>query len=89
MQTFNHNPTVRSINHLMDAYANVNDLEHVLSIYQRLESFGLEADIYTYAIVIKAFVEAKRLDDAFIIFEHLKKNSIVPNQVCVVSTISF
>ncbi|KAI7902659.1 uncharacterized protein BX663DRAFT_65437 [Cokeromyces recurvatus] len=72
----------------MDAYANVNDLDNVLSTFKRIESLNLEPDVYTYAIILKAFVENKRLDDAFIVFEYLKENGIILSQPAFSTLIS-
>jgi pentatricopeptide repeat protein len=65
----------------MDAYANTNNLEETITTFKRIDEFGLKPDIFSYGSLIKAFVINKRLDDAFIIFEKMKKTSMVPSQV--------
>lgn len=67
----------------MDAYANDHKLEEAISTFKRLDELNLKPDIFTYGSLIKAFVSNKRLDDAFIIFEKLKKTSMIPSQVKV------
>lgn len=81
MEKYNIKPSVRSVNHLMDAYANTNHLEETIAAFKRLDELDLKPDIYSYGSLIKAFVSSKRLDDAFIIFEKMKKTSMVPSQV--------
>lgn len=65
----------------MDAYANNNQLEETIATFKRLDEMNLKPDIFTYGSLIKAFVTNKRLDDAFVIFEKLKKTAMVPSQV--------
>lgn len=65
----------------MDAYANNNQLEETIATFKRLDEMNLKPDIFTYGSLIKAFVTNKRLDDAFVIFEKLKKTVMVPSQV--------
>lgn len=65
----------------MDAYANCNDLEKTINTFKRLDQLNLKPDIFSYGSLVKAFVANKRLDDAFVIFEKMKKTSMVPSQV--------
>lgn len=81
MQKYNIAPNVRSFNHLIDAYANANDLKHVISTFKKLKECGLKPDIYTYGSIIKAFVVNQRIDDAIVVFEKMKDHSIIPSQV--------
>lgn len=81
MTTYKITPSLRSINHLMDAYANTNDLEHTIATFKRVDELGLKPDIFTYGTLVKAFVINKRLDDAFVLFEKMKDSSIIPSQV--------
>ena len=81
MQKYNIAPNVRAFNHLIDAYANANDLKHVISTFKKLKECGLKPDIYTYGSIIKAFVVNQRMDDAIVVFEKMKDHSIIPSQV--------
>lgn len=65
----------------MDAYANVNDLEHTISTFRKMEEYGLKPDTFTYGTLVKAFVTNNRLDDALVILEKMKTSSIIPSQV--------
>ncbi|KAI8987618.1 hypothetical protein BDF20DRAFT_832530 [Mycotypha africana] len=80
MKDYNISPSVKSVNHLMDAYANTNDLNQTIAIFKRLKEFNLKPDVYSYGILIKAFVANKRMDDAMVVFEQIKKSSVVPTQ---------
>ncbi|KAG2225433.1 hypothetical protein INT45_010069, partial [Circinella minor] len=74
-------PTVRCYNHLMDAYANVNDVEKTIQVYKKIkEDEGLQPDIYSYSTLIKAFIESNQLEDAFIIFDKMKSSDMIPTQ---------
>lgn len=81
MEKYNVTPSIRSVNHLMDAYANTNNIEQTISTFKRLDELNLKPDIYSYGSLIKAFVASKRLEDAFIIFEKMKKTAMIPSQV--------
>lgn len=65
----------------MDAYANSNNLEQTIATFKRLDQLNLKPDIFSYGSLVKAFVSNKRLDDAFVIFEKMKKTSMIPSQV--------
>ncbi|KAG1505344.1 hypothetical protein G6F47_004064 [Rhizopus delemar] len=88
MQKYNIAPNVRSFNHLIDAYANANDLKHVISTFKKLKECGLKPDIYTYGSIIKAFVVNQRIDDAIVVFEKMKDHSIIPSQPIFANIIS-
>ncbi|KAI9243747.1 hypothetical protein BDA99DRAFT_316006 [Phascolomyces articulosus] len=65
----------------MDAYANTNDVEKTIEVYQRIkEDKDLQPDVYTYSTLIKAFIQSNHLDDAFIIFDRMKQSSMIPTQ---------
>lgn len=81
MTTYGLTPSLRSANHLMDAFANANNLEQTIATFKRIAELDLEPDVFTYGILIKAFVVNKRLDDAFVLFEKMKNSSIIPSQV--------
>lgn len=83
MQKYNVSPSTRAVNHLIDAYANVNDLSQAISAFKRLREYNLKPDIYTYSSIIKAFVASKRIDDALVIFERMKNSPIIPSQVII------
>ncbi|KAG1113067.1 hypothetical protein G6F42_014564 [Rhizopus arrhizus] len=80
MTSYNITPSLRSVNHLMDAYANTNNVEQAVATFKRVDQLGLKPDIFTYGTLVKAFVTNKRLDDAFVIFEKMKDASIIPSQ---------
>ncbi|GAN01022.1 conserved hypothetical protein [Mucor ambiguus] len=80
MTSYNITPSLRSVNHLMDAYASANNVEQTVATFKRLDQLGMQPDIYTYGTLVKAFVTNKRLDDAFVIFEKMKHASIIPSQ---------
>ncbi|KAI8384179.1 hypothetical protein BD560DRAFT_385227 [Blakeslea trispora] len=88
MPKYNLTPSVKAVNHLMDAYANTNNLDQVVSLFKGLDHMGLKADMYTYASLIKAFVGNKRLDDAFVLFEKMKEMTLIPSQPIFSSLIS-
>ncbi|CEG74377.1 hypothetical protein RMATCC62417_09607 [Rhizopus microsporus] len=88
MQKYNILPSTRAVNHLIDAYANVNDLPQAISAFKRLRKYNLKPDIYTYSSIIKAFVASKRIDDALVIFERMKNSSIIPSQPIFANIIS-
>lgn len=81
MTSYNITPSLRSVNHLMDAYASANNVEQTVATFKKLDQLGMKPDIYTYGTLVKAFVTNKRLDDAFVIFEKMKDASIIPSQV--------
>ncbi|KAK4516309.1 uncharacterized protein ATC70_011279 [Mucor velutinosus] len=80
MTSYNITPSLRSVNHLMDAYASAKDVEKTVATFKKLDELGMKPDIYTYGTLVKAFVTNKRLDDAFVIFEKMKDASIIPSQ---------
>ncbi|CAO3628432.1 unnamed protein product [Mucor fragilis] len=80
MTSYNITPSLRSVNHLMDAYASANNVEQTVATFKKLDQLGMKPDIYTYGTLVKAFVTNKRLDDAFVIFEKMKDASIIPSQ---------
>ncbi|GAA5812362.1 hypothetical protein MFLAVUS_005814 [Mucor flavus] len=88
MEKYNVTPSIRSVNHLMDAYANTNNIEQTISTFKRLDELNLKPDIYSYGSLIKAFVASKRLEDAFIIFEKMKKTAMIPSQPIFANLIS-
>ncbi|KAG2198421.1 hypothetical protein INT47_008998, partial [Mucor saturninus] len=88
MEKYNVTPSVRSVNHLMDAYANCNDLEQTIATYKKLDQLDLKPDIFSYGSLVKAFVANKRLDDALVIFEKMKKTSMIPSQPIFANLIS-
>jgi pentatricopeptide repeat protein len=88
MEKYNITPSVRSVNHLMDAYANTKDLEQTITTFKRLDNFGLKPDVYSYGTLVKAFVGSNRLDDAFVIFDKLKQTSMIPSQPIFANLIS-
>ncbi|KAI8878877.1 TPR-like protein [Backusella circina FSU 941] len=73
-------PNVKIMNHLLDAYANVNDLASCISSFKKIQDMGLEPDVYSYSGLIKAFVKSQQLEPALVIFNKMKKNNIIPSQ---------
>ncbi|KAI8393268.1 uncharacterized protein BYT42DRAFT_435 [Radiomyces spectabilis] len=80
MKDYNLQPSTKCFNHLMDAYANVKDVESVIATFKRMKEEGLKADIYTYGTLIKTFVQSSRLEDAFVIFRKMKTANMIPSQ---------
>ncbi|ORZ20406.1 hypothetical protein BCR42DRAFT_488925 [Absidia repens] len=80
MKNYDHMPTVRCYNHLMDAYANVDNVEQVVAVFKRLGENDLSPDVYSYSSLIKVLVQASRLDDAFIVFDRMKAADTTPTQ---------
>lgn len=72
---------MKAVNHLMDAYANVNDLEKTISTFRKIEECGLKPDVFTFGTLVKAFVTNNRLDDALVILDKIKTFNITPSQV--------
>ncbi|KAI9484952.1 hypothetical protein BDB00DRAFT_852371 [Zychaea mexicana] len=72
-------PSVRCYNHLMDAYANANDVDGAIQVYKRVKEH-LVPDMYTYATLIKAFIQGSRLEDACVVFERMKRSDMIPTQ---------
>ncbi|RCH79129.1 hypothetical protein CU098_003011, partial [Rhizopus stolonifer] len=56
MQHYDITPNVRTFNHLIDAYANTNNVKKVIATFKKLKEHNLKPDVYTYATIIKAFV---------------------------------
>jgi pentatricopeptide repeat protein len=69
------------MNHLVDAYANVNDLPSCISTFKRIQEMELEPDMYSYSALIKAFVKSQQLEPALVIFNKMKTNNMIPSQV--------
>ncbi|CEP14998.1 hypothetical protein [Parasitella parasitica] len=88
MATYNIVPSLKAVNHLMDAYANTNNVEQTIATFKRLDDLNLKPDVFTYGALVKAFVIHKRLDDAFVVFEKMKNSSIIPSQPIFSSLIS-
>ncbi|CAO3592533.1 unnamed protein product [Absidia cylindrospora] len=80
MKNYGHIPTVRCYNHLMDAYANTDNVEQVVAVFKRLDENGLSPDVYSYSSLVKVLVQASRLDDAFIVFDRMKVADTTPTQ---------
>ncbi|OAD68058.1 hypothetical protein PHYBLDRAFT_150730 [Phycomyces blakesleeanus NRRL 1555(-)] len=88
MEKYQLKPNVQCYTHIMDAYANVRDLDNVVATFKRMQKNNLEPDIYSYSTLIKAFAQDLRLDDALVVFEKLKKSDIIPTQPVFSSLIS-
>ncbi|KAF7723845.1 hypothetical protein EC973_001570 [Apophysomyces ossiformis] len=88
MIDYEHQPTARCFNHLMDAYANAKDLDNTVATYKRMREYELTPDVYTYSCLIKAFTKCSRLDDALVIFEKMKSSDMIPTQPIFSSLIS-
>ncbi|CAO3628640.1 unnamed protein product [Cunninghamella blakesleeana] len=81
-------PTIRCYNHLMDAYANTNDVDQVINVYKRINEEGLQPDVFSYSSLVKVLTKDARLDDAFVIFHQMKKLNIIPTQPIFANLIS-
>ncbi|KAI9305310.1 hypothetical protein BJ944DRAFT_282404 [Cunninghamella echinulata] len=88
MKDNNHTPTLRCYNHLMDAYANTNNVNQVVNVFKRINQEGLTPDVYSYSSMIKALTMDTRLEDAFIVFKQMKKLNLIPTQPIFANLIS-
>ncbi|KAJ1658481.1 hypothetical protein IWQ61_002280 [Dispira simplex] len=73
-------PDARCYFHLMDAYANRNNLRGVIATLRRAEQAELPLGIHCYGVLIKSYVRALRLEDALAVYDILKKRGIRPTQ---------
>lgn len=74
---------------MLDAYANAQQVEGAIGVFRRIKENGLEPDMYSYSTLIKAFVQDARVDDAFIVFENMKKLGLYSSQVSVLVVIRY
>ncbi|XP_078159438.1 tetratricopeptide repeat (TPR)-like superfamily protein isoform X1 [Carex rostrata] len=58
------------LNSLMNV--NAHDLSYTLGVYRRMQALGVEADIASYNILLKACCNVRRVDLALKIYEELK-----------------
>ncbi|KAI7867242.1 hypothetical protein BDF14DRAFT_695819 [Spinellus fusiger] len=81
MKKYNITPSVKCYTHLMDTYANVHDINNVISTFKRIQENNLIPTMHSYAVIIKAFVQELRMDDAFVIFNSIKKMDGLPQPI--------
>ncbi|RUS14838.1 hypothetical protein BC937DRAFT_93250 [Endogone sp. FLAS-F59071] len=105
-------PTLRCYNHLLDAHANVGDLQSAIATFKLIRTGilpfhllpgylhplpflilsicpeSLVPDIYTFSALIKAFVSQSRLNDAFVIFDRMRRGGLIPTQPVFATLIS-
>ncbi|KAJ1970053.1 hypothetical protein IWQ62_000213 [Dispira parvispora] len=80
MKEYGMAPDARCYFHLMDAYANRNNLRGVITTLRRAEQAEIPVGIHCYGVLIKSYVRALRLDDALAVYDILKKKGIRPTQ---------
>mmetsp|Transcript_62160 Transcript_62160/g.111956 ORF Transcript_62160/g.111956 Transcript_62160/m.111956 type:complete len:969 (+) Transcript_62160:3-2909(+) len=74
--------SVVTFNSLIDACARSGDMHRVQPLLEEMSSQGIEPNIITYSTVLKGYCSANRLNDAFELMEHMKKNTrLTPDEV--------
>eukprot|EP00930_Biecheleria_cincta_P050441 TRINITY_DN3560_c0_g1_i1.p1 TRINITY_DN3560_c0_g1~~TRINITY_DN3560_c0_g1_i1.p1 ORF type:complete len:956 (-),score=215.22 TRINITY_DN3560_c0_g1_i1:175-3042(-) len=74
--------SIVTYNSLIDACARSGEMHKVQPLLEGMASHGLEPNVITYSTVIKGYCSANRLDEAFELLKHMKKNSqLRPDEV--------
>jgi pentatricopeptide repeat protein len=68
-------------NSLLDAWIKFGDLKKAKETMELMEELGITGSGITYGIMIKAYGQARKLDEAFELFYQMKKKNIPPNQI--------
>ncbi|CAG8561348.1 20_t:CDS:10 [Paraglomus brasilianum] len=66
-------PDIKTYDHLLNLYAIVGDVEKAKLTFEQVNSDGMGHSIYSYGNLIRAYVKNLRIDEAFAVYESIKK----------------
>ncbi|CAG8594653.1 9126_t:CDS:2, partial [Scutellospora calospora] len=76
-------PNIFTYEQLINVYSNVGDTKNALSAFGMIEAAGLEQTVYSFANLVKAYVNNLQIDEAFNVYSKMKAAKIMPNQGCI------
>ena len=81
-------PSVVDFNHMFDSIARVKHYFVVITLIQRMESFGVSPDFYTLNILINCFCHLNWVDFGFSIIATILKLSYQPNHITLTTLVN-
>lgn len=77
-----HRPNRVLCNVMMDTFASIGDVENCLATYRFMRNIDIIPDGYTVSAILKAYVQADRLNDAIVSLHEMFKSGIsIPSTV--------
>ncbi|CAG8470935.1 6458_t:CDS:10 [Paraglomus occultum] len=80
-------PDIQTYDHLLSLYAIVGDVEKAKLTFEQINRDGMSHSMYSYGNLIKAYVKNLRIDEAFAVYESIKKAGLVPTQAGILSSV--
>ena len=74
-------PSIYDFGHMLGAIARLKHYPVVISLINRIKSFGISPDVYTLNILVNCFCHLKRVDFGFSILATILKLGYHPNSV--------
>ncbi|XP_062094548.1 pentatricopeptide repeat-containing protein At5g41170, mitochondrial-like [Humulus lupulus] len=71
--------TIFEFNELLLALVTAEEPHLALKLFDEMSSYGLEADAWTFSIVIRCYCENKNLDEAERVLRYMVDNGFLPN----------
>nr|KAJ3418038.1 hypothetical protein HK105_000449 [Polyrhizophydium stewartii] len=74
-------PDSVAYNSLIDAYANVSDIDAAVEVFQKMQSAGVTPDMVSFSTLIKACVKTNDFNGAIKLYTRMKQLGLRPNQI--------